>query len=234
MSGLNYIRFSDRAAFTNAAVETSQTLLSDAIRARQRATFLCAGGSTPAPVYSALSTAPLDWTKIAVGLTDERWVPTSSEGSNHAFIARTLLQNDAKSAQIYPMVTDPSLSASDEAPSINVIYQQHLLPADLMILGMGADAHTLSWFSGADGLQAAMDENSTAMVTAITAKQTETTGIFTTRQTLTKAAVASARNILLLITGDEKRQVFETSTPDSPIRHMIEAASDRLTTYWAP
>lgn len=234
MSGLNYIRFTDRNALAHAAAETSQIILSDALKARQKAKFLCAGGSTPAPIYAALSKSQLDWAKIAVGLTDERWVPTSSEGSNLALLQRTLLQNNASFAPVYPMITDPALSATDEAPSLNTTYRQHLLPADLMILGMGLDGHTLSWFPAADGLAAVMDEKTSTMVTAITAKRTESTGIYTTRQTLTKAAIASARNVLLLITGEEKRLVFETSTPDSPIGHMIDAASDRLTTYWAP
>ena len=234
MSGLNYIRFSDRHALIGALAETSQNILGDAVSAAGKASLLCSGGSTPGPLYSALSNAELDWANITVGLTDERWVAPTSEGSNLALIERTLMQNHAKAAALYPMVTDPALSAFDEAHRIDATYKQHLLPADLMILGMGADAHTLSWFAGGDGLDEALDPETAKMVTAIEAPATKTTGAYTTRQTLTRPAIAAARNVFLMLTGDEKRIVFENSTPDSPVGQMIEAAGDRLTTYWAP
>ena len=234
MSGLNYIRFSDRHALIGALAETSQNILGDAVSTAGKASLLCSGGSTPGPLYSALSNAELDWANITVGLTDERWVASTSEGSNLALIKRTLLQNHAKAATLYPMVTDPALSAFDEAHRIDTTYKQNLLPADLMILGMGADAHTLSWFTGSKGLSEALDPKTAKMVTAIEAPATKTTGIYTTRQTLTRPAIAAARNVILMLTGDEKRIVFETSTSDTPVGHMIEAAGDRLTTYWAP
>ena len=234
MSNRNYIQFPSREAFTNAALETSQNTLAAALQATGTARFLCSGGSTPGPLYSALSNTPLDWSKIAIGLTDERWVSRTAEGSNMALLDRTLLQNHAHTATAYPMVTDPTRPATDEAGKINEIYTQNLLPADLMILGMGADAHTLSWFANADGLADALDPQSQKMVTALIAPQTQTTGPHTTRITLTRPAIAAAKTILLLITGDEKRTIFETATPDTPVAHMIDAAGDRLTTYWTP
>jgi len=208
--------------------------LSDALKTRENARFLCAGGSTPGPVYSALSCMPLDWGRVAIGLTDERWVSRTDPGSNHAFLERTLLQNEAQAATFYPMVTDANLPHTAEASQIDLLYKSHLLPADLMILGMGTDGHTLSWFAEADELSEALSPQASQMVTSIAAPQTDITGIYTSRQTLTSPAIAAARHILLLLTGDKKRTVFENSTPDTPIRHMIAAAGDRLTTYWAP
>jgi len=234
MSGHNYIQFPNRNALVNAATETSQNALASALESRGRANFLCSGGSTPGPLYSALSNAALDWSKVAIGLTDERWVGRTTEGSNMALLDRTLLQNNAASATAYPMVTDPARPAQEEAGAINDTYTRHLLPADLIILGMGVDAHTLSWFKDADGLSEAFDLTGDKMVTSIVAPQTNVTGPHTIRITLTRTAIASAREIILLITGDEKRTVFETATKDTPVAHMIAAAGNRLTTYWAP
>jgi 6-phosphogluconolactonase len=234
MSGQNYIRFPNRSALIAAACETSQTALGSALENRGCAHFLCSGGSTPGPLYTALSHTPLDWARITVGLTDERWVERTSEASNMGLLDRTLLQNNAAAAISYPMVTNPAQRAEHEAGTIDDIYMQNLLPADLMILGMGGDAHTLSWFAGAEGLSEALDPETEKLVTHIKAPQTDITGPHTTRLTLTRTAITSAREILLLITGEQKRTVFETATPDTPVAHMTRAAGDRLTTYWAP
>jgi len=47
-----------------------------------RARLLLSGGKTPAPVYQALSRAPLDWTRIDVALVDERWLQPDDPDSN--------------------------------------------------------------------------------------------------------------------------------------------------------
>ena len=103
-----------------------------------------------------------------------------------------------------------------------------------MILGMGPDAHTLSWFPDAEGLGDALNPDNANKVAAIRARKTAVTGDHTARMTLTLPAVANAKHTLLLITGSEKRDTLETAGPDTPIRHMINAAGDRLSTYWAP
>ncbi len=234
MSPRHYIQFPDQGALINAATETAQNTLSAALEHRGHAHFLCSGGSTPGPVYTALSKTPLDWAKITVGLTDERYVSRQSDGSNMALLDRTLLQNYASEAAAFPLVADPTETVEQAASTADEIYKQNLLPADLMILGMGGDAHTLSWFADADGLQNALDLKSDRMVISLTAPQTRVTGPYTSRITLTRPAIAAARQIILLITGEEKRTVFETATQDTPIAHMIEAAGERLTTYWAP
>ena len=225
--------FDDRASLLSAAYTYAVGALEGALKASGASVLLGAGGSTPGPLYMHLSKAPIDWKNITIGLTDERWVPASHEASNEALMRRSLHQNLAASATLLPMVTDNEKSPFDEISAVNQIYADAAATCDLMILGMGPDAHTLSWFPDAKGLETALDPQSTSMVTAISAKKTAVTGDYTHRMTLTLPAVAAAKHVLLLITGGEKRDALEAAGPDTPIRHMINAAGDRLSTYWA-
>jgi 6-phosphogluconolactonase len=50
--------------------------------------------------------------------------------------------------------------------------------------------------------------------------------------TLTQPCVAYARDVLLLITGADKREVFETAGPDAPVSIMKRAAGQALTVYY--
>ncbi|MEO0884200.1 MAG: 6-phosphogluconolactonase [Pseudomonadota bacterium] len=226
--------FDDRERLTAAATDHVASALRDALRDRALATLLCAGGSTPGPVYSRLSDIDLDWSQITIGLTDERWVDEAHAASNAAFIKRTLIQNLAKPATLIPMVSDPNRSAFDEAEVIDAVYAQHFPSPDIAVVGMGPDAHTLSWFPGAEGLAAALDSNTKTTIAAIEARPSDVTGPNTTRMTLTLPAIIKAKQILLLVTGEDKRRVLEKMSPDTPIAHLIQAAGSRLTTYWAP
>jgi len=234
MTNTKITAFDNKTSLLASAYAYSVGALETALKSRGEAVLLGAGGSTPGPLYQQLSNAGLDWTKITIGLTDERWVPLEHKASNEALMRATLQQNQAALATLLPMVTNADRSPFEEVSAVNAVYSDAAKACDLMILGMGPDAHTLSWFPEAEGLSTALDPQGTEMVTAIQAKQSTVTGEHTARMTLTLPAVAAARHILLLITGNEKRDILETAGPDTPVRHMINAAGDRLSTYWAP
>lgn len=226
--------FEDHFSLHKAAYTHVRDVLAAALDARGRAVMLGAGGSTPGPVYQSLSQADLDWENITIGLTDERWVSSAHDASNEALIRKKLLQNKAEKAPFLPMVTQADRSPFTEISEINMRYHEAAQTCDMMILGMGPDAHTLSWFPQAEGLTEALDPDNPSMVAAIRARQTAVTGSNTDRMTLTLGAVKKSKHVLLLLTGSEKRDVLESAGPDTPIGHMIQATSDRLSTYWAP
>ena len=226
--------FDSKSSLLAAAYAFSTGVLKDAIKTRGEAVLLGAGGSTPGPLYQQLPSAALEWNKITIGLTDERWVSPEHKASNEALMRATLQQNLAKAATLLPMVTDADCSPFEAVNAVNDVYAAAAAKCDLMILGMGPDAHTLSWFPDARGLNIALDPKTPQMVAAIEAKQSPVPGEHTSRMTLTLPAIGAAKHILLLITGNEKRDVLEAACPDTPIRHMINAASDKLSIYWAP
>lgn len=188
------------------------------------------GGSTPGPIYETLSQEALAWEHVNVGLCDERWVDEDHPASNSAMLRRTLLQNKAASATYTPMKVDGADPfAAIEA--VNELYQDAGL-TDVMLLGMGPDAHTLSWFAGGRGYDSAIDPETLSVVAAIEAIESEVTGPNLLRMTLTQPCVAYARRILLLITGKTKRDVFETAPDDAPVSIMRRAAGDALTVFY--
>lgn len=188
------------------------------------ANLLLSGGSTPGPVYQNLSKMDLDWKNVNIGLADERWVHEDDSGSNAALIRRTLLQKKAKAANFIPMKTDDQTAKSGQ-DHVNAAYAKLITKNSLAVLGMGTDGHICSWFPQSVGLNRAVDPNNKNRVQAIGAKKSIVTGDYLERMTLTLSALSTCTSILLLITGDEKRNVikraFENNNTDLPISHLI-------------
>lgn len=222
--------FENKAALQSAAAEWLAERLRDAIARRGSAVFMGSGGTTPGPIYETLSKEHLDWDSVHVGLCDERWVDETHAASNGAMLERTLLQNEAAIASYTPMKVD----GDDPFGAIDVVNELYLEAGltDVMLLGMGPDAHTLSWFEGARGYEAAIDPDTTSVVTAIEAIESDVTGPNLLRMTLTLPCVAYARNVLLLITGEAKKKVFDTAPPDAPVSRMKAAAGHALTVFY--
>lgn len=222
--------FENKAALQQAAADWLADALRDAIARRGSAVFMGSGGRTPGPIYETLSQADLDWQQVHVGLCDERWVDVDHPASNGAMMARTLLQNEAAAASYTPMkiTGDDPFAAVRE---VDELYQEAGL-TDVMLLGMGPDAHTLSWFAGGRGYDDAIDSDTTSTVAAVEAVESDVTGPNLLRMTLTQPCVAYARNILLLITGEDKRAVFDSAPADAPVSIMKRAAGDALTVFY--
>lgn len=222
--------FESKAALQAAAAEWLADALRDAIARRGSAVFMGSGGTTPGPIYETLSTADLDWDSVHVGLCDERWVDDTHPASNGAMLERTLLQNKAALASYTPM----KVTGDDPFKAVEVVNELYLEAGltDVMLLGMGPDAHTLSWFAEAKGYESAVDADTTSVVAAIEAKESDVTGPNLLRMTLTQPCVAYARSVLLLITGANKRDVFETAPPEAPVSIMKRATGQALTVFY--
>ncbi|MEM7639276.1 MAG: 6-phosphogluconolactonase [Pseudomonadota bacterium] len=222
--------FDDKAALQQGASDWIADALKDAIARRGSAVFMGSGGRTPGPIYETLSEADLDWAQVQIGLCDERWVDVDHPASNGAMMQQTLIQNKAAAATYIAMKVageDP-FAAID---AVNDLYMDASL-TDVMLLGMGPDAHTLSWFAGGRGYDSAIDPDTTSVVAAVEAIESDVTGPNLLRMTLTQPCVAYARRVLLLITGADKRAVFESAPDDAPISHMKRAAGDALTVFY--
>ncbi|WKD50700.1 6-phosphogluconolactonase [Microbulbifer spongiae] len=230
--------YPDRERLVQVLAHDCACALQQGISARGHATFLVSGGSTPEPVYRALSKRPLPWSQITAALVDERWVDPSQRGSNQAFIQQCLLQDCAAEATLLAMKTSHATAAEGEAECERA-YARLPRPFDVCILGMGADGHTASWFPHAQGLAPALNPQSEKLCSAITARPSEVTGAYTERMTLTANAILQARHINLLITGQEKLNVYREALLGSdememPVRAVLKQALKPVTVYWAP
>jgi len=230
-SGYNYHVARNAEDYVSEAAEAIRVRLEDALLKRGKASLLVSGGSSPKPVYEALSRAPLDWKNVTVSLVDERWVPEGADGSNASFIKESLLQNSAVEAIFVPLVSDAP-KAKVGAPDIARIFDRNFPgPLDVCVMGMGADGHTASWFPGSETLEAALEIGGVdSLVWQDASGQGGGSG-FDDRITVSLPVVMRAHNVFLLIPGRAKKAVWEKSADkeihEAPVT-TLRAAEARL------
>ena len=147
--------FENRTHLFTALTAECQDILSESISKNGSATLFVSGGSTPAPLYEALSKSELAWKKIKVALVDERWVDQQHSASNEALVKRSLLINNAKAATFIGMKTADEHADKGQVEA-ETRYRALPQPFTVAIVGMGNDGHTASLFPHAEGLKAGL------------------------------------------------------------------------------
>lgn len=226
----------DREDASEVAAKLAVSALSRSLAARGSASFMASGGSTPGLMYSVMSEADIDWSRVTAGLVDERWVAPDHPDSNEKLLRASLLKGHAADAQFLPMKTNAATPA-EASGDRSAAYAQACSPVSCIVLGMGSDGHTASWFPDSKGLAEALRLDA-PVIAAIDASNSPLAGANPQRMTLTAGPVCSAEAGILLVFGDDKRAVLEaalTSDPQTyPVRHAIDGLGDRLTIIWAP
>lgn len=196
---------------------------------RGLASLALAGGSTPSDIYRALSGRALDWSRVAVTLTDERWVDPDSPDSNARLVRASLLQGPAQAARLIPLRGPAAVNLEDAARDASALVDA-LRPLDAVLLGMGADGHIASLFPLNSALQRGLDPAGTAAVIAAPAGAPAPVQ---PRLSLTLPVLAEAGSLLLTIRGEEKLQVLNSAEAEAlPIVALLRAAPVHV--YWAP
>lgn len=198
--------------------------LENALLTNDRASFAVPGGTTPGPIFDSLCAVDLDWSRVDVMLTDERWVPETSERSNTRLLRQRLLINHAARAQYVPLYADAE-TPEEELPALAAALAP-TLPISVMLLGMGADMHTASIFPGADQLDLALHGDD--LLVAMRAP-----GAPEPRITLSAAVLKSAISRHIVIVGGEKREALEKARHLSPEEAPIAAVLNGSIVHWA-
>jgi 6-phosphogluconolactonase len=188
-----------------AAIEAAQA---------ERVAVCLTGGSTPEALYRRLAEAPyrerLPWARIHWFWGDERFVPAGDPLSNARMARRALLDHVPVPAEnLHPIPTDaadPAEAARRYEAELKRFYGAETLAAerplfDLVLMGMGLDGHTASLFPGSPLL----DERERWVAPVAEARQEP----YVSRVTLTLPAMASARLMLFLVAGAEKRPALD-------------------------
>ena len=225
--------FANGNALAEALASTVAAHLANAVEARGKAVLAVSGGTTPARFFKALSLKDLPWDKITVTLVDERFVPPTSDRSNQKLVTDMLLQNRAAKASFVGLYNDAP-NAEEGAKIAAQAIAKLGQPFDVVILGMGGDGHTASFFPGGDRLSDAISPDQPELVLPMHAE-----GAGEPRLTLTLPAIAKARFVALHIEGAGKRETLEAAlgsgaTADMPIRAILRYEPIELEIFWAP
>jgi 6-phosphogluconolactonase len=214
----------DRALAQHIAAQLAADILEHG-----QASLAVSGGGTPRNMFQQLSQCELDWSRVWISLVDERWVSVDSPDSNERLVRENLLQNRATAAHFVSLVSQHG-DANDGLAEIGKRLDEIPQPWSTVVLGMGGDGHTASWFPQATNLQELL---STAGTQQINATQPVTAPY--QRITLTLPAVLKSRQIIIHITGDEKKLVLENARQQRyPIAAILEQQSTPATIWWAP
>lgn len=201
-----------------------------AVETKGYATLVLSGGSTPKNLLRALSNMQFSWEKVRVTLVDERWVEPSNANSNQKLIKDYLLQNHAKNARFIPL-KNSAIRAKDAVVSLEVALHGLSHELDVVVLGMGEDAHTASFFPHSSELAFALNTNDLCCATTAVQEPKE-------RITLSRSFLLSSKNLILHIEGKVKKEVFQKAVKSDdvvnmPIVAMMQQKNPLLEVYYA-
>lgn len=207
--------------------------LTKAVAQRGNASLVVSGGSTPKPLFEQLSSKKNNWDKVTITLADERWVETSDPASNENLVRALLLQNEAVHASFIGLKNKASSAAEGEQESHDLI-STIPKPFDIVILGLGDDGHTASLFPGSTELDKAVDMHLKHCCIALSPPNASYD-----RMSLTLPVLIDSREIILHITGENKKKVLEAAlnkgpSSDMPVRYILRQQVTPVKIYWAP
>ena len=226
-------RFPDATALTEALAADVIAALQQGLRERRGASLVVAGGRSPVALFDKVSGAELDWQRVWVTLTDERWIDATSSDSNEHLVREHLLRHAAASANFVGMKNDAADPVRGAAASWAGI-EKLPRPFDQVVLGMGDDGHIASLFPDSPALHVGLDLQQAPGCVGMRAPAPPQA-----RMSLNLSALLDARRIALLIVGSGKWATYERALMEGPVAQMPVRALLRqqhvpLAVYWAP
>ncbi len=221
------IKYPDAEMMAMDLADVLASEINNALHNKDRVTLVVPGGTTPGPIFDILCGVHLDWARVNIMLTDERWVPESSDRSNTRLLRERLLVDQAAAATFIPLYKDAD-SVEAALPDLSAAIGP-LLPIDILLLGMGDDMHTASLFPGADNLQQAFDAHAPLLLPMRTKAAGEP------RVTLTAPVLHGAMSTHIVFTGKAKNKAVKAARKiNDPLAAPISAFLKGATVHWAP
>jgi 6-phosphogluconolactonase len=221
----------DPAALAKAAAERLMARIEDN---PARIAICLTGGSSPKQLYHLLArdahTGRIPWERVHWFIGDERFVPASDPLNNMSVARKIFLDAFAPPDNIHPIPTDaadPNESAVRYERELQTFHGARDLDPkkplfDLVLMGVGPDGHTASLFPGYPAL-----EERSRWVVGVAKAPVEP---FVPRVTLTLPALASCREMLFEVAGQQKHAILTRllAGEDLPANH----ARSNFQTVW--
>lgn len=223
--------FESREEASRAAAKRIAAALKRRMDGNGAASLVVSGGTTPGDTFVELANIPLEWSKVHVVLSDERWVPPHSEDSNEKLVRDTLLQNHAADAELLP-VYSADVGVEERCEQLDEALKRLPFPFACSLLGMGEDGHFASLFPDTEDLDKGLITDWQQLWMPV-----HTAASPHPRISLTLAALSRSDEIVLLIFGDAKREVYEEARiPGSklPVSALLLQKRAPVSVLWAP
>lgn len=228
-------KYDDKHALITGLCAEIESRLQTALTERGQASMALSGGGTPMPLYAALAETELDWSKVTAVPTDERWVPVSHAANNLGQIAEQMPGADIRLLGLVPEAPAQTPVPATARAALATLPD----PFDVVIVGMGGDAHFASLFPRSPALAEGLDPESNETALVVTPDPLPPEAPYA-RISLSLSKLLATRYLVLLITGEGKRKVFEQAASsqadanEMPIAALIRAAGSRLNVFWSP
>jgi 6-phosphogluconolactonase len=210
-------------------------VIESAIEAHKGARIALPGGAASDLICSQLARSKgVDWSRVTIMPTDDRLVPLGDPLSNYRKLESVFA---AKGASLVSLVDEAALGDRLEAGRLADARLSLIdWPLDLACLGMGADGHTASIFPGPDFERAVAGPRERRAVGIRPDPMPETAPV--DRVTLTVPVLASARAVMIVIAGAEKRRVLEQAIREgplsaAPIGRVLAALDAPIDIFWS-
>lgn len=221
--------YETRLEASTAAADRIAELLANRLDHNGNASIVVSGGTSPRQCMAALANAPLDWQRVQVTLSDERWVPPEHDDSNEKLVREALLTGPAAAATLLPVYAD---GVSPEERCEQLQDPLPVLPFSCSLVGIGTDGHFASLFPDAAQLELGLDVESGRLYVPVT-----TTASPHPRISMTLAGISRSDEIALLFFGEEKLEVYRQAKVSSngyPLSRLLRQKRAPVRLFWAP
>ncbi|WBX83534.1 6-phosphogluconolactonase [Sphingosinicella microcystinivorans] len=223
----------DSAELAASAAGDIQFIIESAIDARGQALIAVPGGGVALVVLAEVAKAKLDWKRVTVVPTGDCIVPVDSPLSAAAALARIFLP---KGARVLPIGSDNAdYKAAGRAADARL--QDLQWPPDLVWLDVGANGETAGIFRGPD-LDEALNGPKARRAIGVMPDPMPKDAPHA-RVTLTRAAIVSARTLIVALEGDAAKALLEKALEDgplsdTPIGRVLAEVTVPVDIHWCP
>lgn len=213
MDEIEWWEFDSTAEMAQQVAGDISFVIESAIEAHGGARIAVPGGTTPDSIFRVLLDKDIDWSKVTILPTDDRLVPLSDVNSHYSKIESLF---GPEGANVVSLVDEAMLDNYREAGRLADERVKLLQwPLDLVWLGMGLDGHTAAMIEGPD-LERAIAGPRERLAVGVHPNPMPQNAPFD-RVTLTAAALASARAVMVVISGAAKKEVLEQALKEGPL-----------------